>query len=363
MRIVLLALCALGLQAFAALADEAPPPLRVCADPDDLPFSSSAPGDRGFSLELAQRIADRIGRPMEPVFTPLSRARRAIRGSLLARHCDIMIGLPSNAGFLAPRLVVSAPFLAVGYALVARPSAPAVSLAGLRGLRVAVEFGSVAQDFVAEHPDIAPVTVLSVREGLEALAEHRADAAILWGPAAEFLNRTRMGGAYRITPLDDDRFRYQAGIGFAPGDDTLRGEIDAVVQGMTEEIAALASRCGLVALSPGNWTASRATINASPGKAMPVGEGLAPDPALAESGRSIVNSACFRCHGHDADSSADGRNLRRLRQRYGPKMDEAFYAAVENGRPSKGMPAWKETYTAEEMRRILSFLHTVQQEP
>jgi len=63
-----------GGRAMAAAAGE---PLRVCADPDNLPFSSAEGGGRGISLEIAQLVADALGRPLEPVWTVTVFGKRA----------------------------------------------------------------------------------------------------------------------------------------------------------------------------------------------------------------------------------------------------------------------------------------------
>ena len=371
----LLAACLFAFRASVSWADGDAPPLRVCADPDNLPFSSNGRGDRGMYLDLAQQIADRLGRPMEPVWTPLARAKRTIHSVLLAGHCDMMVGLPANLGFMAPALVVSVPLVDVGYALVTPTGAHISDLADLSGLRVVVEFDSIVQDFVAEHSDITPVTVLTVREGMEALARRRADAALLWGPEAGYLNRTKMSGAYRVTPLSEERFHYQAGIGFAARNEALRNQINAIVAQKMDDIRRLADKYGFPrmrkgaapdgkhseplqpALGYGRASAGSPTSDASSTRPL-----AAPDPSLAEAGRSIFNSVCYRCHGHDAMAAAKRGDLRRLRYRYGDSMDEVFYAAVADGRPSKGMPPWKGVYTPEEFRQILSFLRAIQED-
>src|ERR1700752_3503788 len=48
--------------ALAAGAEEAKPPLRLCADPTNLPFSSDDPGRPGLYLEIGQAVAQRLGR-------------------------------------------------------------------------------------------------------------------------------------------------------------------------------------------------------------------------------------------------------------------------------------------------------------
>src|SRR5207245_10215109 len=78
-----------------ALAPTVPAaPLRVCADPDNLPFTSSNPNERGPYLELAELIAARMGTAMEPVYFP-DVGLRALRPTLLARRSDVLFGVPT----------------------------------------------------------------------------------------------------------------------------------------------------------------------------------------------------------------------------------------------------------------------------
>mgnify|MGYP001043165591 FL=1 len=49
--------------AFAAGADEVHP-LRLCADPTNLPFSSDNPATPGLYLEVGQALGKALGRPV-----------------------------------------------------------------------------------------------------------------------------------------------------------------------------------------------------------------------------------------------------------------------------------------------------------
>ena len=57
--------------ATGARAEDARKPLRCCADPTNLPFSSSAPGEPGLYVEIGRLLARSMGRKAEPVW-PLS---------------------------------------------------------------------------------------------------------------------------------------------------------------------------------------------------------------------------------------------------------------------------------------------------
>lgn len=104
-------------------------PLRLCADPDNLPFSSENAATPGFYIELGRDIAQALDRPFQPVWVPTYYTKRQIRQKMLAGQCDGFVGVPDNASFMGPRLVFSKPIIQIGYALVA-PPAMAVSTPG-----------------------------------------------------------------------------------------------------------------------------------------------------------------------------------------------------------------------------------------
>src|SRR5512138_2188557 len=79
--------------ALLALVAAAPRPiLRVCADPNDLPFSRR----RGDGLEnaVARILADALGARLETTFVPLRRG--LVRNTLGAGRCDALVGVPAG---------------------------------------------------------------------------------------------------------------------------------------------------------------------------------------------------------------------------------------------------------------------------
>lgn len=136
-----------------AASASAAPPLRICVDPDNLPFASDGAATRRLYLELAEHIAAQVGRAPEPVWIRTYEPERVLRATLLAHRCDVFVGVPSRVGFMAPRIVLSHPVLEVGYALVTPPGSAMTSLGDLSGRTVAVEFGSPAQDLLARRDD------------------------------------------------------------------------------------------------------------------------------------------------------------------------------------------------------------------
>src|SRR5215218_8242530 len=66
--------------------------LRVCADPNNLPFSNQRL--EGFENRIASLVADRMGAKLEYVWW--AQRRGFIRNTLRAGVCDVVMGLPSR---------------------------------------------------------------------------------------------------------------------------------------------------------------------------------------------------------------------------------------------------------------------------
>src|SRR5438094_891871 len=138
--------------ALAASVSVAGPPagtLRLCADPDNLPFSSATGPERGFYLDVGALVAARLGMTTDVVWWRSFYGARAVRNTLLADTCDAYVGLPAEAGYMDRRVTVSRPFLDVGYAIVAPPSLAFARLDDLKPRRLAVEFRTPAQSLLA----------------------------------------------------------------------------------------------------------------------------------------------------------------------------------------------------------------------
>jgi polar amino acid transport system substrate-binding protein len=226
-------------------------PLRLCADPDDLPFSSSTNAAApGIYVELGREIAASLGRPFEAVWVPTEAAEREVQQSLLAGHCDGFIGVPDSRDFIPSSLILSKPFLTVGYALVVPRAFTVRGVADLYRKRVAVQFSTPPQDLLAEHDEITMVTVDSPREGLADLARGTADAAILWGPSVGWIDQTNRNKLYRVVPLADSNMHWQAAIAFARDRTTLRDSVDRALGGLNGSVASLKEKYGLPETAP-----------------------------------------------------------------------------------------------------------------
>ncbi|HET7793504.1 MAG TPA: transporter substrate-binding domain-containing protein [Rhizobacter sp.] len=341
----------------AASAQASAAPLRLCADPANLPFSSNAPeaaqaGTPGLYVEVAQAVAQALGRPLETVWSLSYFGKRNLRTTLLAGQCDLAVGLPAVSDFMGPRVVFTRPILTLGYALVVAKDRPVGGIDDLVGLRVAVQFNSPPQGLLAARGDITSVTAMDPEEAMRKLAAGEADAAFVWGPSAGYINHTALHGRFKLVAIDAPQMQFPAAIGVARKQAALRDEIDATLPALQPRIQALSAKYA-VAMGPGLALANAGLVQAVATQSAPQGE--------VAKGKEIFNGTCAHCHGPNAVVEDRKINLRRLQIKYPEQMEEVYFTTVNNGRPSKGMPAWKEVFKPQDFVDILAYLKTLQE--
>jgi ABC-type amino acid transport substrate-binding protein/mono/diheme cytochrome c family protein len=357
------------------------PPLRLCADPTNLPFSSDNPSQPGLYLEIGQALARALGRPVSYDWYKSYFGKRTVRVTLLGKQCDAMIGLPLSEDFMGPAVIFSDRIARESYALVSANDHAIGALAELKGKRVAVQYETTPQNLLAERDDVTMLTVLSPDEGMKALAEGKADAAFIWGPVAGWLNKTSYGGRFHVQPTEGKGLSFDVAIGFAKKSSSLRDEVNATLPQLQRTIEELAVKYGaptepplkfgtgpaairLASIDPPTRSDATATQAASlPETRVAENTATAANTETISVGKEIFNGTCAHCHGPDAVQSERRINLRLLHNRYGDDMRTKFWTTVHDGRPAKGMPAWKEVFTDDQFESIYAYLLTVQTPP
>lgn len=362
-------------------------PLRLCADPTNLPFSSDDPSRPGFYLEIGQALGKALGRPITYTWYKSYFGKRTVRVTLLGKQCDAMIGLPLSDDFMGPAVIFSRKIATQAYALVTAKGQTIGGIDDLKGKRVAVQYETTPQNLLAQRDDIEKITVLSPEEGMKALDQGRADVAFIWGPVAGWLNKTAYNDRYQIQATEGKGLSWDAAIGFAKPSKELRDQIDAILPQLEPTIAGLTVAYGLRNDRPIRFSAAEAATThastetsvlpvilaqlspaqttgavAAPGPATmpPAAATSAAAPETVAAGKAVFNGTCAHCHGPDAVQSERRIDLRRMHNRYGDDMRPKYWTAVREGRPSKGMPAWKEVFTDEQLENMYAYLMTVQ---
>ena len=377
-----------ALVAPAALAE----PLRVCADPDNLPFSKEQGPERGMYVDLAELVGKQLNRPVEYTWYYTQMQRRALRNTILQDACDAVFALPANADYKVRGLQRSQPFLQVSYAIVAAPGFAFASLDDLKSKRLAVQYSSTPQIVLATQGGFNYTTYRSVEESLDALAKGEVDAAFVWGPMAGYENKKRWNNRWRVTPVAGHDFDGAVAVAVRRGKDALAADIDRALVELKPQIASLADQYGFpretpvslasahaaasitVAVPATLWQVVSETVpakNAKPAAKPAAKKTAAPDaaavaaatPALSEAataGRVQFNDRCSHCHGTDGFSPVRERDVRYLKMRYSEKWQDTAATTIKNGRPDAGMPTWKEILKETDVQQIVSFLVSIQ---
>ena len=372
--------------------------LRLCADPSNLPFSSDDPVAPGLYLEIGDAIGKALGRPVSHIWYRTYFGKRAVRVTMLARQCDATIGLPASNDFMGPKVIFSKPLFSLGFAIVAPKGMNYAGVEDLKGKRVAVQFETEPQNVVGPRDDMTAVTVLSPDEGMKALAEGRADAALLWAPSAGYLNKAAYDGRFAIVPIEGSGMSFPAAIGYAKGSKELRDSVDAVLPEVAQQFPALFAKYGFAperaprpidsadkpaVLEKATMRVAQTEQSPAPAQAEqpaqtatakdtgpPAGDGagefdVAPamppaTPEVIAAGKETFNGTCAHCHGPDAVQGVKKIDLRRLTLRYGDRALNIYWKTVHEGRPAKGMPTWKGVFSDEQFQQIYAYLATVQ---
>ena len=344
-------------------------PLRLCADPANLPFSTNAPeavskGEPGLYVEIGQAVADALGRPLQTVWSLSYFGKRNMRSTLLAGQCDLAVGLPAVSDFMGPRVIFTRPILNLGYALVVPKGRSVTGIDDLRGKRVAVQFSSPPQSLLATRSDITSVTAMDPEEAMGRLAAGTVDAAFVWGPSAGYINHAVLNDAYQVIAVQAPQMQWQAAIGLSNKEAALRDQVDAVLGGLQPRIQALMAKYALTA-GPSITLTDAGSVQVAAEENTTTSSAGAPARAPAAKadatqGKEIFNGTCAHCHGPDAVVADRKINLRALQRKYGDQMSEVFFTTVTNGRPSKGMPSWKDVFKHQDFVDIFAFLNTLQ---
>jgi len=219
--------------------------LRVCADPDSLPYSST--DQSGFENRIATLAAEALDATL--VYTWHPQHIGFVRKTVGANRCDVWMGVPTGFdGMLTTR-----PYYRSTYVFVFSGQKPLVSFdqPNLKELKIGLQLPG--EDLVATPPGYALASrgagdhvtgfpVLgkgsSAQRIVDAIADGTLDAGVVWGPQAAFFARQRNlelvpARAPAGVPLP---FAYSISVGVKHGEEALREELDAVIVRRREDI-------------------------------------------------------------------------------------------------------------------------------
>ena len=236
--------------------------LRVCADPNNLPFSNS--DGQGFENRIARLIAADLG--AEVRYTWWAQRRGFVRNTLRAGMCDLIPGVPAHFDQVA----TTAPYYRSTYVFVTRsdldPPIESIDDPRLRRLKVGVHL--IGDDY-ANPPPVAALARRGIvrnvagfsiygdyREPnpparlIEAVGRGEVDVAIVWGPLGGYF-ATREGAPLRVTRMreaDDGvavPFVFAIAMGVRPGDSVLARQVEASLSRHRAEVRRILEEFGV----------------------------------------------------------------------------------------------------------------------
>jgi quinoprotein dehydrogenase-associated probable ABC transporter substrate-binding protein len=222
--------------------------LRVCAEPDNLPYSRR--DESGFENRIARLVAEDMGATLRYFWQ--EQRLGFVRKTMGAGQCDVFIGVP--AGF--DRVLRTKPYYRSSYVAVRRTAdAPFAGFtdAAVRTRRFGVQL--IGDDLAASPPGHALVRLgatdkvtgfLVYGEGpaaqrmVDALAAGSIDVALVWGPQAGWFAR-RSAVPMTLQPLSQPEglptpFSYAIAMGVPKGASALRDRLDEILQRRKRDI-------------------------------------------------------------------------------------------------------------------------------
>jgi quinoprotein dehydrogenase-associated probable ABC transporter substrate-binding protein len=375
---ILLCTALLALASGALRADpQDPKQLRVCADPDNLPFSNER--QEGFENRIAQFLAREMQATLTYTWWP--QRRGFLRNTLQARSCDVLIGVPKEYD----PVFTTKPYYRSTYVLVYRQDRDrgirSLDDTVLRHLKIGVNL--VGDDY--QNPP--PVQALAARGVvgnlvgfgtfysatqrpeaiIGAVARGDVDIAIIWGPLAGYF-ASRESVPLAIVPLPDSVDRtglpmaYDIAMGVRRADRAGLGQqLDDIISRRQAEIARILEEYHVPMLP--------LTQAAIPGGGAAVGSRV---PAARDTVRMVRDSLltsddeyqgwkwfhvyCYRCHGTDALGGQLARDLRESVSPQGSVTREVFLTTVRDGRIAKGMPSWNALLNQRQIEQLYAYV-------
>jgi mxaJ protein len=185
-------------------------PLRICADPVNLPFSNRA--EQGFDNRIAVLVAHQLHR--EPVFVWTRNGRGFLREQFNRNVCDVLVGVPQKMR----GVLTTVPYYRSAYVF-ATPTRNHREIASfsdphLNGMRIGLQ---------ALEDNLSPPSLALIRTGhaaqlvgfnsygvhgadiVRAVADGRVGTAVVWGPlAGYFVSRYHLPLKLKpVSPLID----------------------------------------------------------------------------------------------------------------------------------------------------------------
>ena len=236
--------------------------LRVCSDPNNMPFSNFR--REGFENRIAGLISRELGRTLEYFWLP--QRRGFIRNTLRANRCDLVVGVPAQFEMARP----TRPYYRSSYVFVSRRdrelNIESLDDPLLHKLKIGIQitgedYGNPpAAQALASRRIVANVRGFMVygdnskpdpqRAVVDAVARGDVDVAIVWGPiAGYYAKQARVPLSLRpVTPDRDGPllpFAFDIAMAVRRDDGALHDAIDRAIARRAADIRRVLDQYGV----------------------------------------------------------------------------------------------------------------------
>lgn len=253
----------------AQAADKNEKVLRVCGDPNNMPFSNEK--REGLENQIAAAVAQDLGWQLEYVWWPHQRG--LVKRVLDTERCDVLVGIPKGYDLVG----WTKPYYRTGYVIAYQKDRIPAGVRSLddpvlKTLKVGVqvntpphlalgERGMVGDNVVAYqlmfdpnyHPEDYP------GRQIEDLIAGRIDVALVWGPLAGYFQKKKGADTLVLVPIEgpgggdvgkkgDDKglpFAFDISMGVRKANTALKARLEQALDRKQGEIKAILEDFGV----------------------------------------------------------------------------------------------------------------------
>jgi mxaJ protein len=234
--------------------------LRVCADPEYLPFSDRA--GSGFENRIASAVAKTLGETVEYTWASYrghGGFPQFLSSTLDAKKCDVVMSLPYGSR----DELTTRPYYVSSYVFVFAKNKhydiTSMDSPVLKKLKVGFERDTPAEDALKMRGVIPGAVAFEIGEArgispatlLDALKVGTIDVLITWQPAISVFLRDHPDLEVLVVPNEralgaPEQYSFPMSMGVRAGDDALKKRLDDVIEKHQAELTAILTEHGVM---------------------------------------------------------------------------------------------------------------------
>ena len=354
--------------------------LRICGDPDNLPFSNEKL--EGFENRIAAVIAKELG--ATPAYAWWPHQRGLVRNTIDAGTCDVIFGVPEGLDFV----LWTKPYYRTSYVIAYRSDRgyriSSFDAPELKKLRIGVYLNTPPEESLARRGILDNVATYSLYfdpagdrdRPLKLLADLVAgalDVGIPWGPLAGYYVK-KLGAPLQLVPLADEAgvpLSFDISMGVKKGNTAFKSELEAAIDRRSADIKAILEEYGVPLMpvhaqapAPGAAQAAPPVPPQDAGPAPAASSGIKKlnkftgDSAAIEEGKKLyIQVGCQGCHGGGGGGGM-ATSVIDEGWKFGSD-DDTLFKLIKGQIPEQTMPTVYNVLPDEQVWKILAFIRSV----